>query len=219
MYFNRGLQNRKLAQSKFTSVFKNNLFHGSESKSGAGSTLEITHEITARLPNLLREYKIYSLLDLPCGDFNWMQKVDLGQTSYMGADIVLPLIKELQTNYSSAAQDFIYLNIINDVPPRVDLIFCRDLFVHLNTKQIRVALSNIKASGSTYLLTTSFEDARIYNNLPLISRGVGWRPICFTNEPFNFPKPLQIINEKCTEGDGKFADKNLSLWKISDLPL
>ena len=38
--------------------------------------------------------KITSVLDIPCGDFNWMQKVDLSNIEYIGADIVEELIKK-----------------------------------------------------------------------------------------------------------------------------
>ena len=45
-----------------------------------------------------------------------------------------------------------------------------------------------------------------------------WRPINLEKEPFNFPKPLITINEKCQEMDGIYADKSLCLWKINKLP-
>jgi hypothetical protein len=37
--------------------------------------------------------------------------------------------------------------------------------------------------------------------------------------PFNFPKPLKLIDEKCTEYNGKFADKHLGLWLLNDIKL
>lgn len=36
--------------------------------------------------------------------------------------------------------------------------------------------------------------------------------------PFGFPPPLELVNEGCTEGDGRFADKSLALWRIAELP-
>jgi hypothetical protein len=36
--------------------------------------------------------------------------------------------------------------------------------------------------------------------------------------PFNFPAPLRLIEENCTEDGGKYADKSLGLWRLSDLP-
>ncbi len=46
-----------------------------------------------------------------------------------------------------------------------------------------------------------------------ISTG-GWRPINLMLPPFTFPRPIRSIHEKFFEKD---YDKNLYLWKISDL--
>ena len=218
LYFNRGLQGNSKQVTKFSSIFRNNLFHGDESISGTGSSRQVTSNLVKELPKLLSDLKIYSLLDVPCADFNWMKEIDFSNQSYFGSDIVPELINKLNLNYGTINKKFTEINLINEVPPKVDLIFCRDLLVHLNTKQIRAVISNIKLSESRYLLTTNFGEKRIYKDLPIISRAVGWRPICLTNEPFNFPTPIRIIDELYYEDSGAFSDKSLGLWKIDDLP-
>ena len=46
-----------------------------------------------------------------------------------------------------------------------------------------------------------------------------WRPVNLLLPPFNFLKPILVLNELNTEyEDEKFKSKNLSLWSISDLP-
>jgi len=45
----------------------------------------------------------------------------------------------------------------------------------------------------------------------------GWRTLNFRFAPFNFPAPLHLLNERCTENNGKYADKSLVLWKILDI--
>jgi hypothetical protein len=35
--------------------------------------------------------------------------------------------------------------------------------------------------------------------------------------PFNFPPPIELINEGCTEGDNLFADKSIGLWRLQDI--
>jgi hypothetical protein len=37
----------------------------------------------------------------------------------------------------------------------------------------------------------------------------GWRTLNFQLPPFNFPPPLHLLNENCTEAGGKFFDKSL----------
>ena len=39
-----------------------------------------------------------------------------------------------------------------------------------------------------------------------------------SHAPFNFPPPLRLVNENCTEGDGAYGDKCLGLWRLADLP-
>ena len=41
----------------------------SNSFSGTGSNLDQTKEIIKKLPILIKNYKIKSILDIPCGDF------------------------------------------------------------------------------------------------------------------------------------------------------
>ena len=43
----------------------------------------------------------------------------------------------------------------------------------------------------------------------------GWHTISFLDEPFNFPDPIELINEQC--GVTHFLDKSLALWKLKDL--
>jgi hypothetical protein len=216
MYINKGPFKADL-KTKFSKVFRNNLFFGLESRSGAGSDLTQTREIARHLPGLLKDLKVRSLLDLPCGDFNWMSNLDLHAVNYIGADLVPELINDLNESYGDNARKFITLNIVNEVPPQTDAVFCRDLLVHLNNSEVASAISNFRKSGAEYLFTTTFP-LRVKNfDLPLISREVAWRPINLELPPFNFPEPIHILNEACTEGGGSFSDKSIGVWKIQDL--
>jgi hypothetical protein len=55
---------------KFKKIFANNEWGGSESRSGTGSSLDITKRLRMELPFLFLKYDIKSILDIPCGDFN-----------------------------------------------------------------------------------------------------------------------------------------------------
>src|SRR5271157_5357504 len=56
---------------------------GAESVSGPGSTLEATKFLQRALPELIHEYGIKTMLDIPCGDGNWISQVDLGLERYI----------------------------------------------------------------------------------------------------------------------------------------
>src|SRR4051812_19402296 len=62
----------------FSGIYRNNSWGDPESVSGRGSTLARTEVMRKTLPILLANVRAKSLLDAPCGDFNWMQHVDLG---------------------------------------------------------------------------------------------------------------------------------------------
>ncbi len=35
----------------------------------------------------------------------------------------------------------------------------------------------------------------------------------------NFPTPLRLINEQCSDGDGLCKDKSLALWQVQDISI
>jgi hypothetical protein len=105
------------------------------------------------------------------------------------------------------------LDVTQNFLPRCDLILCRDFLVHLSLAEIFSALRRFHQSGAKYLLTTTFPNTQINAD---IQTG-DWRTLNFQAAPFNFPAPLHLLNERCTENNGKYADKSLGLWKISDV--
>ena len=213
MYINRGLPSA--LRGKFDKVFQQNLFQGKTSKSGNGSTMEQTREIARALPALISRLSIKSILDIPCGDLEWMSKVELSGAKYIGCDVAPSLVNHLKSEFPK--RDFSVVDISKDSLPQVDLIFCRDLFVHLSNKDISASIKNIKDSKSTYLATTTFLGRNKNKDLPIISRGIAWRTLNLQISPFNFPKPLEVIDEKCTEGNGNYSDKTIAIWEIKDL--
>jgi hypothetical protein len=202
-------------ESVFIGYYKRNVWGDNESYSGSGSNLAQTAVIRQEIPMLVKQFACHSLLDIPCGDFYWMNHTSLTAVEYTGGDIVEELIKRNQTCYSSPTRRFVKLNLIIDPLPKVDLILCRDCLVHFSYDDIIRALKNMRSSGSHYLLTTSFVDRNYNIDIPTGS----WRPLNLQIAPFNFPAPLAAINEQCTENDGIYYDKHLSLWRFADLVL
>lgn len=197
----------------FTAIFDSNAWNSDESVSGPGSELRQTSTLTQELPELLQKYQIKSILDIPCGDFNWMNTIDLSGIRYIGADIVKPLIKKNQHTYQQAGVAFQHLNLIEDALPECDLILCRDCLVHFSLQDTISALENICASNATWLLTTHFPSKE--ENINIITGD--WRPLNFLVEPFYFPSAELMIHENCTEAEGLFRDKTLALWRIADI--
>ncbi|HEX7999176.1 MAG TPA: hypothetical protein VF528_12370 [Pyrinomonadaceae bacterium] len=197
-------------QSVFIQAYERNIWNSNESVSGTGSTIEQTEKLREALPKLLVELHVTRMLDAPCGDYHWMSQTRLPLERYVGADIVPQLIQQNIEKYGSEGRQFIVRNIIEDELPLVDLILCRDLFIHLRFKDIFRAIENFKKSGSKYLLTTTFPTR---TNKDLEFTG-GFRPVNLQAAPFNFPLPLKLINEDCTEMEGLYSDKSLGLWLL-----
>lgn len=172
-----------------------------------------TEIIRKEIPLLLERLGVRSVLDVPCGDFNWMKAVDLGSIQYIGGDIVPDLVAKNQATYSSPTRRFELLDITTSPLPDADLIFCRDVFVHFSFDDILAAFENICHSNAQYLLTTTFPKRHV--NEP-ISTGA-WRPLNLNIDPFRLAAPIGLINEGCTEWNGQWADKSLGLWRVCDL--
>lgn len=200
----------------FTAIYETNYWQDKDSVSGGGSNLAQTAIIRQELPKLFTSLGIKTLIDAPCGDFYWMQHVDLKNIHYLGIDIVADLIKHNSNKFGSEYRQFMHADLISTILPRVDLVFCRDCLVHLKNEQIFAVIKNLKKSGATYLLTTTFTDLKINQERPTTSY---WRPLNLQLAPFNFPKPIAIINEHCTESNGRYADKSLALWRLDDITI
>jgi hypothetical protein len=205
-------ENRTIEQ-RFENILKNNSWGGHNSVSGRGSDLDQTEHIIREIPALFKDMGISTILDIPCGDFNWMRNIDLSGIKYIGADIVKEIIKNNKNQYEKNNVSFRHMNLIEDTLPQVDLILIRDCLVHMSYGDIFKSLNNVCNSMSQYLLTTSFTDRQ--DNKDIITGE--WRPLNLQIAPFLLPKPIRIINEKCTQGKLSYTDKSLGIWKISDI--
>ena len=207
-------ENKQLKE-KFSEVYEKNIFGGRASRSGEGSDLVQTGIIRHELPRIVKEFSIQTFLDAPCGDWYWMKETSLGVDQYIGVDIVDAMIDKHNKNYGSPSHKFLCLNLATDSLPKADLIFCRDCLVHLSFVDALKVIANFKKSGAKYLLTTTFVNRKKHNDL--VGVGSFWRPLNMCLAPFNFPEPILIVNEGCTEDAGRYADKSLGLWLLSDI--
>ncbi len=193
----------------FERIYYQNVWRSRVSSSGPGSDLDQTTVIRDEFQKVISDFRIKSILDIPCGDWHWMQHVDLSGVRYVGGDIVADIIKQNQELYDNEGVNFEVLNILSDEFPAFDLIICRDCLVHFSFTDIHKTLCNLMQSKSSYLLTTTFPKRKNYD----IVTG-NWRPVNLESTPFNLSKPIRIINERCTESNGVYKDKSLGLWDL-----
>ncbi|MDO6597675.1 class I SAM-dependent methyltransferase [Oceanihabitans sp. 2_MG-2023] len=206
---------KQSAKEVFTNIKDSNHWSSVESVSGDGSELSVTIDLRNGLEEIIKEKKIKSILDIPCGDFNWMKEVDLHGVNYTGGDIVSSLILKNKEQFSKSNITFADLDLITSQLPQVDLVFCRDCLVHLSYKDIYKALKNIKSSKSKYVLLTSF--VKTEKNKDILTGE--WRKLNLEAAPFFLGEPLHIIDEKYFKKEMKYADKSMCLWRVEDIKL
>lgn len=198
-------------ENVFTKIYETNFWGSEESVSGAGSTITDTEATRRGLQEVLQRFDIKSIADAPCGDFNWMKLVDLKDRIYVGLDIVKPIIDENNRQYASATRTFKHLNLLNESIGRADLVLTRDLFVHLTFDEIFAVIKNFKRSGSKYLLVTTHPE--VESNLDIVTGD--WRRLNLEKPPFNFPKPVVLIEEVGILKDAQ--GKHLGLWLLDSI--
>ncbi|MGU3650779.1 class I SAM-dependent methyltransferase [Mycolicibacterium sp. A43C] len=193
----------------FRLYYARNTWQDVDSRSGGGSNLEQTAIIRRELPALFDRLQIRTLLDAPCGDGAWWRHVDHDLARYIGVDVVADI---LNRQGEDPRHEFQLLDITQDQLPESDAILCRDLFIHFSENLVRVTLQNMKRSGARYLITTTYPD---WDNRDIETGD--FRPINLNSPPYDFPAPLEIINEGCTEAEGRYSAKSLAVWRFSDL--
>lgn len=201
-------------QATFTEVFRANAWGGAESVSGPGSSQARGADFETELIALVDGWNVRSIVDAPCGDFNWMRNV-LGQRhlSYTGVDIVEELIVGNTRVHGGANRRFLCTDMTRADLPEADLIVCRDGLVHLSFADAEAAIRNFRRSGSRYLLATTFVSRSRNEDVPT----GGWRVLNMEAAPFCFPAPLALIDERCTHSAGNYRDKRLGLWELASL--
>src|SRR5688572_4343545 len=184
-----GLPPREL----FTEIWRSNLWGAEQSRSGLGSEQQATSRLTAELPPMLHRFGIRTLLDLPCGDFGWLARTELELDSYLGADIVGEIVALNTEKYATADGriSFRQLDLLADPLPAMDAVLCRDCLVHLSFANIQRAFANLAASGSGFLIATTFTDHHDNHD---VTDG-DWRLLNLQAAPFELPPPAALLNE------------------------
>jgi hypothetical protein len=184
-----------------------------ESSSGPGSTRERAASFLPELIAVVRLLGTTTLLDAPCGDFNWAAPLADSVDRYIGIDVVPGIIRSNRQRWSSPRRRFLCRDMVRQRLPAADLILCRDALVHLARADVFQALANLRRTGATYLIATTFIGDRINEDI----RTGEWRPLNMQRPPFGFPPPSRLIDEHCHHTGGIYSDKRLGVWRFDDV--
>ena len=205
----------------FTQIYEGYKFGGTnESRSGLGSTLEETNILRDKIKLLIREKNIKSVVDVPCGDFNWMKEIVFSFENYIGGDIVSQCIIENNERYSNSRIKFIDFDLLTDEIPTADLLIVRDIVGHFPLEDGKKIINNILKCNCKYLLSTTWHNIQDeHYNHKHFNKGVEdygkFYSVNLMSEPFFFPKPDTFIVEDVDVVDYKNGNRKvLALWDL-----
>lgn len=139
----------KTTEQIFTEIYAEHKWTpGSDTfDSGAGSTDE---RITAAYVRTVQDWLAsigsaqLRIVDLGCGDFRVGRQLVDSCASYVGVDIVKPLIEYNVEHFASPKVRFLHLNILEDPLPDGDVCFLRQVLQHLSNNQIKIVLQRVE---------------------------------------------------------------------------
>lgn len=195
--------NEKIRKNTFKHIYLSNHWQNyfklslQNSRSGPGSNLNYTSDMSAELKKFFIEKNIKTILDIGCGDFIWMNLL-LNKYNdydkYLGLDIVDELIKNNNLKYSNSKISFKTFDLVKDeIPKGFDIILIRDVFIHLKNDQIVNFLNLIKNLDIKFFGVTSTSSLKKNNELKTVGR---YRDINIEIEPFNLRDFIYKIDEK-----------------------
>jgi len=170
--------------------------------SGTGSSIEATAGLRTALPQIVRRLGAGRMVDVGCGDFVWMSRIDL-PCDYVGVDIVPWLIARNAEMYASPTRDFVTRDVVIEPAPPGDLILCREVLFHLSLADGIAALRNMLDSGCSHLLLTT---DRVTSFNADIESG-DFRLINLEKRPYRLPAPAERIEDGAIS-KGRF----IGLW-------
>jgi hypothetical protein len=211
----RGQKTRHMCKQDMTDIFSqiyaNDVWvahDDQDSFSGAGSTRAATGELVVRLSAFLKDVGCRKLVDIGCGDFNWMRNV-AGDFDYLGIDVVPRVIDANNTAYANDRRRFICMDATRTAINPGDVALCREVLFHLSFRDGMQLLRNIKATGFKYVLLTS--DKSVWFNSDI--RNGDFRRINLSKSPFRFPESQRELTD-----DKVSAGRVLAVWPGAALP-
>ncbi len=199
------LLRHKTDKDRFGAIFANNIWGNLETTSGFGSTQAATEGIRQALPRLIQQYEIATFLDAPCGDFNWLSRLDL-DVNYIGVDIVGKLVQSNRHRFGNDRRIFLEKDICTDPLPTSDLILCRECLNHIPLQRAHQAVTNVCASAARLLMITHYPMLNANFDQPSSFR---YRPLNLTLPPFSLRTPDDLIDESAFE-----PGKTIAVWNL-----
>ena len=158
-------RNRRLSiQDVFTKVYSEGMWGGNPGTffSGPGSNEEAAKPYAGFVLRFMTERNLKSVVDLGCGDFRVGRLIAASGVSYVGVDVVEPLIAENARRHGSPTVRFQCADITSDALPEGELCLIREVFQHLSNAQVSAVLAKLPKYKYTLITEAHPEDFQHY---------------------------------------------------------
>ncbi|MEQ8693690.1 MAG: class I SAM-dependent methyltransferase [Pseudomonadales bacterium] len=178
-----------------------------EDGSGSGSDEKAAQSYIDLVNEYLRDHpEIHRIVDIGCGDFRVARNFVLGEgQTYLGTDIVAPLVKFNEQRHGNDRLSFMQLDATTDVLPEADLYLVRQVLQHLSNDDALRLLE--KVCAGRYALITEHHPAPDHLIAPNLDKPTGpdvrvydGSGIYLDHEPFNVSNIEIVLQAEATRG-------------------
>lgn len=177
---------------------------------GPGSSLDCTERLRDELQAMLARLNVHTMLDVACGDWNWMRLVDLTGIEYTGWDVDPGRIARCRYrigigDFTSTDRPNTHFEQVNaleadaNLLSEYDLVLARDFLPHLPNGHIQEFLGKLTRGGSQWLLASTYphveDNTFTYDPTQYAWNGYMEHPINLEIPPFNMRKVDAIVEE------------------------
>ncbi len=169
-------------QPIFEKIYKDKVWYKG---SGSGSLPENTAQYRNALADYIAKNHIKTILDIGCGDWQFMHLMDLSGVDYTGIDVVPWLIEENQGRYGAPNIRFLHGDASTMQLPKADLVILKDVLQHWSNGTIKQFLGRLREYPHVLLLNTLTTEKQPKNVNADIAIGEA-RPIDLVKPPFDY---------------------------------
>lgn len=157
------------------------------------SSIQGTEYLRNQLPALFRRHNIKTLFDAGANDCAWQYPTMRNMIEYSAGDHNITMVR-------LAKQQFPDLNIVHhdvtvDLFPRVDVVFLRDVAIHLNNHNKQLMLKNWLSSNVPWILMTHIDNLTENKDFIHSPAAFPFAEINWKITPWNFPEPTDYVTD------------------------
>jgi hypothetical protein len=180
---------------------------GLDTGSGSGSEDLVTRKYNCYVNSFLSSHaEILRIVDIGCGDMRVARNFELrDDQTYIGTDIVTPLIALNQERYGNDQRSFLQLDAIVDPLPAADLYLMRQVLQHLSNQAVHRVIE--KVCAGRYALITEHHPALDRLVAPNLDKPTGSDVRVYDGSglyldlpPFNLPRVRIVLETAVPNG-------------------